>query len=76
MLSTINRKRYPELDRLLWDVHSKQISLELAFRVYEERWGFVQEQNLKPREQALIKVLTRRIGKGIFAPLFGVVRYG
>jgi hypothetical protein len=55
MPTTINRKLYPELDKLLWDVHCKTIDPEFAFRVYEERWGFVQAQNLSDDEQSLIK---------------------
>lgn len=76
MLTVIHRKRYPELDKLLWDVHSATVSPELAFRVYEERWGFVQEQQLSRREQTLIRLLTRRVGHGIFAPLFGSMQHG
>jgi len=54
MPTTINRKLYPELDKLLWDVHCETVDPEFAFRVYEERWGFVQfapcsPSNFKPR---------------------------
>ncbi|EIJ34974.1 hypothetical protein [Thiothrix nivea] len=56
MPATINRKFYPELDRLLWDVHCETVDPEFAFRVYEERWGFVQEQNLSVEEQKLINL--------------------
>ncbi|MEZ5477744.1 MAG: hypothetical protein R3E95_09760 [Thiolinea sp.] len=76
MPTIIHRKFYPELDRLLWDVHCQTVDPELAFRVYEERWGFVQEKNLSVAEQDLIRDLTRTIGHGIFAPAFGNVGHG
>ncbi len=66
----INRKLYPELDRLLWDIHSEWIEPELAFRVYEERWGFLEELSLDEKEQNLIQELTHTIGQGIFLPNF------
>jgi hypothetical protein len=68
MLTVINRKRFLELDKLLWDVHSLMVMPEFAFRVYEDRWGFVQPRQLSLREQALVRIFTRRIGHGIFAP--------
>ena len=68
MLTVINRKRFPELNKLLWDVDSLTITPEFAFRVYEDRWGFVQPRQLSLREQTLVRILTRRIGHGIFAP--------
>lgn len=33
MPTTINRKFYPELNRLQWDVHCETIDLEFALRV-------------------------------------------
>ncbi len=67
----INRRQYPELDKLLWDIHCDVIEPEFAFRVYEERWGFVQEQDLLASERALIHLLTQTVGYGIFTPAFG-----
>lgn len=75
MPTTINRKLYPELDKLLWDVHCETVDPEFAFRVYEERWGFVQTQNLSDNEQGLINELTHTVGQGIFIPAFGVVHH-
>lgn len=34
----------------LWDVHCETVDPEFAFRVYEERWSFVQAQNLSDDE--------------------------
>ena len=42
MLTVINRKRFPELNKLLWDVDSLTVTPEFAFQVYEDRWDFVQ----------------------------------
>jgi hypothetical protein len=72
MPTTINRKLYPELDKLLWDVHCETVESTFAFQVYEERWGFIQTQNLSAEEQALITKLTQTVGHGIFIPAFGV----
>ncbi|TXH67690.1 MAG: hypothetical protein E6Q83_16750 [Thiothrix sp.] len=69
-MSLINRHLYPELNRLLWDIHSEWIEPELAFRVYEDRWGFVTESLLEPAEQILIQELTTTVGNGIFLPHF------
>ncbi|QTR51180.1 hypothetical protein [Candidatus Thiothrix anitrata] len=74
MPTTINRKLYPELDKLLWDVHCETVDPEFTFRAYEKRWGFVQAQNLSDNEQSLINELTRTVGQGIFIPAFGLVQ--
>jgi hypothetical protein len=66
MPASINRRHYPELNKLLWDIHCDMVDPELAFRMYEERWGFVQTQNLSRDEQALIRELTSTVGNGIF----------
>ncbi len=68
-MPNINRKKYPELDKLLWDIHCKTIEPEVAFRLYEERWAFVDAQKLSAAEKRLIKKLTNLIGKGVFMPL-------
>ena len=40
-MRNINRKKYHELDMLLWDMHHKYIDPKMALDVYEKRWGFV-----------------------------------
>ncbi len=64
----IDREKYPELDALLWDIHDRKIKPEVAFNLYEKRWGFVDKKNLRPEETGLIKELTVIYGNGCFMP--------
>ena len=65
----IDRRRYPQLDRLLWDIHEQEIEERQAFRAYEQRWAFVEPGNLGASELALLDQLTRTVGNGVFLPM-------
>ncbi|GEN24550.1 hypothetical protein HCU01_24990 [Halomonas cupida] len=60
----INRHDYPELDAILWDRAEDRVDPQVAFRLYEERWRFVAQDQLGDRERALIDRLVRVYGHG------------
>ena len=55
-MSKINRTAYPELNKLLWDMHCKYIA-----------WAFVNTDAMKDKEKKLIARLVRQNG-GYFMP--------
>ena len=65
-MSEIIRGNYPELDKVLWDFHFQKIPASLAFRMYEERWNFVDEKHINQNERQLIDALTDYYGNGVF----------
>lgn len=69
-MGNVDRSKYPELDILLWDIHDKEIKPEVAFNLYEKRWGFVDKKKLLPKEEILIKKLTNAYGNGCFMPAY------
>lgn len=68
MNPTINRKEYPELDLVLWDMHNTEIQEETAFNMYERRWRYIDKDRITVKEQALIDKLVIKYGKGVFFP--------
>ncbi|AMD02376.1 hypothetical protein [Halomonas chromatireducens] len=60
----INRHRYPELDLILWDRAETFVEPDVAFRLYEERWRFVDQDRLEQEEQELILQLKKAYGHG------------
>ena len=66
-MSKINRTAYPELNKLLWDMHCKYIASHVAFSAYEQRWAFVNTDAMKDKEKKLIARLVRQNG-GYFMP--------
>lgn len=62
----ITRADYPELDRILWDIHATTISRKHAFEIYERRWRYVEHLNLTEKESKLIAELTQEFGNGVF----------
>jgi len=69
-MKDIERKQYPELDFILWDVHSDTVEPEFAFMIYEKRWGYVQKNKLTDKESKLIEQLTETWGNGLFMPAY------
>ncbi|KFZ29114.1 hypothetical protein IDAT_05415 [Pseudidiomarina atlantica] len=67
-MEMINRKLYPELDLLLWDMHNTYVEPETAFRIYEERWRYVDKTKISESEERLIADLVKDFGGGIFMP--------
>lgn len=65
-MQRIDRTRYPQLDRILWDTHSREITPQRAFAAYEERWAFVDTTGLTAQERQLVETLTRTEGRGHF----------
>ncbi|MGK0272372.1 MAG: hypothetical protein ACI88H_003043 [Cocleimonas sp.] len=68
IMGNINRTYYHELNFLLWDIHCKFIKPEVAFQLYEQRWRYVDENQLTQKEKTLIKKLTDIFGNGLFMP--------
>jgi len=62
----LNRKDYPELDLILWDVASETILAEDAFKKYETRWRYINPEQLCKKERLMIEELTKLYGKGLF----------
>ena len=62
----INRKHYPQLDAILWDTRNSKITPQHAFQMYETRWRYIDKTALTPKEEQLIKQLTKSVGKGLF----------
>jgi hypothetical protein len=60
----INRYEYPELDLILWDRAETFIAPDVAFRLYEERWRFVDQVRLTDEERELILELKKVYGHG------------
>lgn len=67
-MSNINRSHYPELNHILWDIDQKFIPAQLAFVFYENRWAYISQQKLLPKEKKLIARLTKEFGQGVFMP--------
>ena len=68
MMKPINRQHYPELDKILWDTHAQNIEPKLAYQCYEQRWQFVDQNNLIKKEKVLLEQLKNTIGNGLFMP--------
>lgn len=68
LMQQINRAQYRELDMLLWDMHEQYVAPQVAFEVYERRWAFIDPDNIKENEQALIDQLVELFGNGCFMP--------
>ena len=62
-MKPINRQHYPELDKILWDIHTQNIELKLAFQCYEQRWQFVDQNKLNKQEKELLKQLKKHLRK-------------
>jgi hypothetical protein len=62
----LNRKDYPELDLILWDVASEHILAEDAFKKYETRWRYINPEQLCQQEYLMIKEPTKCYGNGLF----------
>ncbi|MEL7895650.1 hypothetical protein [Vreelandella neptunia] len=63
-MKKLNRKDYPELDLILWDRAERLVGPKFAFRIYEQRWRFVDQRRLNANECALIKALAHEYGHG------------
>ncbi len=65
-MDTINTADYPQLRFLCWNTRNpRELTPEEAFGVYELNWRHVEQENLTPREDALIEELTQKFGKGV-----------
>ncbi len=65
-MGKIDRRKYPELDHLLWDIHTKLVEPKIAFDIYEQRWRYVDVNHISEKEETLIRRLTTRFGNGCF----------
>lgn len=59
----IDLSEYPALRLLAWNRSSRTLTEEEALALYEANWRHVGK--LDPREQALVRRLVRRHGKGV-----------
>jgi hypothetical protein len=64
----IEISKYPQLKSITWDLKDSSITPKDAFSIYERRWSYVNEGEIQPNEQQIIKLLTKSIGKGFFLP--------
>lgn len=65
-MGKIDRRKYPELDHLLWDIHAKLVDPKIAFDIYEKRWRYVDTKHMTKNEETLIRNLTIHFGNGCF----------
>ncbi|MBO2670012.1 hypothetical protein [Shewanella algae] len=65
-MGKIDRRKYPELDNLLWDIHNKFVDPKVAFDMYERRWRYVDVQHLTGKERTLVQQLANKFGCGVF----------
>lgn len=65
-MGKIDRRKYPELNNLLWDIHNKHVDAKVAFDMYERRWRYVDEQHLTCKELDLLRRLADKFGHGVF----------
>lgn len=61
-MQKIDRKKYAQLDALLWDTSVRFLAEREALETYERRWPFVDEKQLTPNERHLIELLARKAG--------------
>lgn len=67
-MNHIERKQYPALNEILWDISTETISEQTAFHLYEKRWRFIDQKKLTDQEKQLIQILTDKFGSGLFLP--------
>lgn len=68
VMGELKRDLYPELDKILWDFRYRMIPADVAFKLYEARWGFVDRKHMIPQEKLLINKLVSEYGHGFFMP--------
>ena len=61
----IDRKRYPELDLIMWDRANRYVDPETALYLYETRWRFINPNCLATPEKALLDWLVKEYGQGV-----------
>ena len=61
----IDRKRYPELDLIMWDRANRFVAPETALYLYETRWRFINPNQLGRSEKALLDWLVKEYGQGV-----------
>lgn len=67
-MDKIDRRQYPELNTIMWDMHCEQVEPKVAFDLYERRWRYIDTTRLTEDERALVLRLTNEFGNGIFMP--------
>lgn len=55
----IKVKDYEQLSRIMWYIHTDEIEEEIALRIYERNWSFVNEEKLSQKEIELIEKLVK-----------------
>lgn len=56
----------PALAAALWDDRSDILSECEVFRLYEERWDYIEPSAMTERERVLLARLTATYGNGVF----------
>lgn len=67
-MQSIFRSDFPALNQLLWDTKLESLSPEFAFLMYEKRWRYIDQKQLRVKERMLIEQLIQHVGKGLFLP--------
>lgn len=60
----LDRKRYRELDLIMWDQAERYVDPATAFKLYEQRWRFVDTKHMSLEEMACLNDLVDRYGHG------------
>lgn len=61
-MDKIDRKKFPELDQLLWDTKQRYFEAKDALEIYERRWSFVDQSKLTENERQLINTCAKQAG--------------
>lgn len=62
----INLELYPQLRQIAWHRHGAgTLTPSEALELYERNWRHIDQEDVLPRERALIKKLVETIGKGV-----------
>lgn len=67
-MDKIDRRQYPELNTIMWDMHCERVEPKVAFDLYERRWRYIDTARLTTKETDLIQQLTNEFGNGMFMP--------
>ncbi|MBV1790679.1 hypothetical protein KQ940_21675 [Marinobacterium sp. D7] len=60
----LDRKQYHELDLIMWDHAERYVEPATAFKLYEQRWRFVDTKQMSAEETACLDALTAQYGHG------------
>lgn len=52
----------------LWDIHVSELPAEIVLRLYENRWRYLDPDQMGQHEREILETLIAQIGNGVFRP--------